>query len=56
VFVLAVYLLLCLLCFLLCYMFATAAAPLAVSRRQFWEYVLPGLSAMGYIACTGKNL
>uniref|UniRef100_A0A383V9F4 Glycosyltransferase 2-like domain-containing protein n=1 Tax=Tetradesmus obliquus TaxID=3088 RepID=A0A383V9F4_TETOB len=25
------------------------------ANQQFWEYVLPGLSAMGYIACTGTN-
>jgi hypothetical protein len=25
------------------------------TNQQFWEYVLPGLDALGYIACTGTN-
>eukprot|EP00775_Hariotina_reticulata_P006654 gene6654-6879_t len=25
------------------------------NNQQFWEYVLPGLDALGYIACTGTN-
>jgi hypothetical protein len=24
-------------------------------NQQFWEYVLPGCDALGYIACTGTN-
>lgn len=24
-------------------------------NTQFWEYVLPGCDALGYIACTGTN-
>lgn len=24
-------------------------------NQQFWEYVLPGCDAWGYIACTGTN-
>ena len=24
-------------------------------NEQFWEYVLPGCDAWGYIACTGTN-
>ncbi|KAI8463876.1 MAG: nucleotide-diphospho-sugar transferase [Monoraphidium minutum] len=25
------------------------------TNQQFWEYILPGCDAMGYIACTGTN-
>ena len=25
------------------------------SPRQFWEYILPGMDAWGYVACTGTN-
>eukprot|EP00879_Flechtneria_rotunda_P011197 GHRR01011695.1.p1 GENE.GHRR01011695.1~~GHRR01011695.1.p1 ORF type:complete len:695 (+),score=198.24 GHRR01011695.1:342-2426(+) len=25
------------------------------TNEQFWQYILPGLDAMGYIACTGTN-
>lgn len=24
-------------------------------NQQFWEYILPGCDALGYVACTGTN-
>ena len=25
------------------------------TNQQFWEYILPGCDALGYVACTGTN-